>query len=162
MGYVSHSNSTINFYRLESGILRPSISFTVICGSIDMSNKDAADHSIISNARELDEQGQAHPVIHKRRICIAAPVGRDPMTVSRVWSRWVQDGDTERQAGSQQFPITSSQEDRNVTRISLRDREATSRALSQELGPFTRQQVSTRTVRRRLLHHRYSARKSWL
>ncbi|GFX27043.1 uncharacterized protein TNCV_439491 [Trichonephila clavipes] len=33
-------------------------------------------------------------------IGIAARVGRDPMTVSRIWNRWVQDGNTECRAGS--------------------------------------------------------------
>ncbi|GFV89389.1 hypothetical protein TNCV_4152081 [Trichonephila clavipes] len=32
---------------------------------------------------------------------IAARSGRDPMIVSRIWNRWVQDGNTERRAGSQ-------------------------------------------------------------
>ncbi|GFU60367.1 HTH_Tnp_Tc3_2 domain-containing protein [Trichonephila clavipes] len=32
---------------------------------------------------------------------IAARVGRDPMTISRIWTRWVQDGNTELRAGSQ-------------------------------------------------------------
>ncbi|GFV51124.1 hypothetical protein TNCV_4744011 [Trichonephila clavipes] len=31
---------------------------------------------------------------------IAAPVGRDPVTVSRIWNRWVQHGNTECRAGS--------------------------------------------------------------
>ncbi|GFY13931.1 HTH_Tnp_Tc3_2 domain-containing protein [Trichonephila clavipes] len=31
---------------------------------------------------------------------IAARVGRDPKTVSRIWNRWVQNGNTERRAGS--------------------------------------------------------------
>ncbi|GFW82627.1 uncharacterized protein TNCV_3491991 [Trichonephila clavipes] len=42
------------------------------------------------------------------------------------------------------------------------DRAATSRALSQELGSFARQQVSARTVRRSLLQHGLSARRPWL
>ncbi|GFY28102.1 uncharacterized protein TNCV_4394361 [Trichonephila clavipes] len=46
----------------------------------------------------------------------------------------VQDGNTERRAGSQRPPITNSREDRNVTRMTLMDREAASRALSQESG----------------------------
>ncbi|GFV95257.1 HTH_Tnp_Tc3_2 domain-containing protein [Trichonephila clavipes] len=65
---------------------------------------------------------------------IAACVGRDPMT------------------------ITSSREDRRVTRMALTDHAATSRVLRQELGSFARQQVSARTVRRRFLQHRLSAR----
>ncbi|GFV34842.1 HTH_Tnp_Tc3_2 domain-containing protein [Trichonephila clavipes] len=74
---------------------------------------------------------------------IAARVGRDPMTVIRN----SQDGNTERRAGSQRSPITNSREDRHVTHIALMDRAAKSRALSQELGSFARQQVSAQTVR---------------
>ncbi|GFT01772.1 uncharacterized protein TNCV_4205781 [Trichonephila clavipes] len=59
------------------------------------------------------------------------------MTVSRIWYRWVKDGNTERRTGSLRPPIISSREDRHVTRIALMDRTATSRALSQELGSFT-------------------------
>ncbi|GFV28665.1 uncharacterized protein TNCV_3986151 [Trichonephila clavipes] len=76
---------------------------------------------------------------------IAARVSQDPMAVSRIWNRWVQDGNTERHAGSQRFHITSSREDRHVIRKALMDRAATPRALSQELGSFARQQVSSQT-----------------
>ncbi|GFT10380.1 HTH_Tnp_Tc3_2 domain-containing protein [Trichonephila clavipes] len=47
-------------------------------------------------------------------------------------------------------------------RMVLMDRAATSRAFSQELGSFARQQVSARTVRRRLQKHGLSAWRSWL
>ncbi|GFT08039.1 uncharacterized protein TNCV_2589581 [Trichonephila clavipes] len=57
-------------------------------------------------------------------------------------------GDTERRAGSRRPPITNSREDRHVTRITLMNRAATSRTLSQELGSFARQQVHVRTDRR--------------
>ncbi|GFW85380.1 HTH_Tnp_Tc3_2 domain-containing protein [Trichonephila clavipes] len=87
---------------------------------------------------------------------IAARVGRDPLTVSRIWNRWVQDGNTKLRAGSQRSPIASSQKDKHVTLMALMDRAVTSRALSQELGSFA-QQVSTRTVRRRLQQHGLSA-----
>ncbi|GFT89557.1 HTH_Tnp_Tc3_2 domain-containing protein [Trichonephila clavipes] len=93
---------------------------------------------------------------------IAARVGRDPMTVSRIWNRWVQDGNTECRAGSQPPPITSSRKFRHVTRMPLMDRAVTSRALKEELGSFARQQMSTRTVRRRLQQYELSARRSWL
>ncbi|GFY34945.1 HTH_Tnp_Tc3_2 domain-containing protein [Trichonephila clavipes] len=73
------------------------------------------------------------------------------MTVNRIWNRWVQDGNMERCAGSQQPPITSSREDTHITLMALMDHAATSRALSQEWGSFARQQVSARTVQRRLL-----------
>ncbi|GFU60710.1 uncharacterized protein TNCV_2754611 [Trichonephila clavipes] len=48
------------------------------------------------------------------------------MTVSKMWNRWIQDGNMERYAGSQ------------------------------------RQQVSARTIRRRLQQHRLSAQRPWL
>ncbi|PRD26599.1 UNVERIFIED_CONTAM: Potassium voltage-gated channel subfamily KQT member 1 [Trichonephila clavipes] len=44
---------------------------------------------------------------------ITAHVGRDPMTVSRIWNLWVQDGNMERRAGSRRPPITSNREDRH-------------------------------------------------
>lgn len=93
---------------------------------------------------------------------IAARVGRDPMTVCRIWNRWVQEGHTDRRAGSQRPAITNSREDRHFTRMALMDRTATSGALSQEMGSFARQQVSARTVRRRLQQHGLSARRPWL
>ncbi|GFU16392.1 HTH_Tnp_Tc3_2 domain-containing protein [Trichonephila clavipes] len=61
------------------------------------------------------------------------------------------DGNTERRAGSQRPPITSSREDRHATRMALMECAATSRSLSQKLGSFARQQVSARTFQRRLL-----------
>ncbi|GFV33541.1 transposable element Tcb1 transposase [Trichonephila clavipes] len=42
------------------------------------------------------------------------------------------------------------------------DRAATSQALSQELGSFSRSQMSARTVRRHLQQHGLSARRPWL
>ncbi|GFW70458.1 HTH_Tnp_Tc3_2 domain-containing protein [Trichonephila clavipes] len=59
-------------------------------------------------------------------------------------------------------PITSSREDRHVTHMALMDRAATLPTLSQESRSFARQQVSARTVRRRLLQHELSAGRSWL
>ncbi|GFW18045.1 HTH_Tnp_Tc3_2 domain-containing protein [Trichonephila clavipes] len=79
---------------------------------------------------------------------IAARVGRDPLTVNRIGNRWIQDGVTS----------YAYREDRHVTRMVLRDRAATSRAPSQELGSFARQQVSARTVVLRLQQHGISAR----
>ncbi|GFU74331.1 HTH_Tnp_Tc3_2 domain-containing protein [Trichonephila clavipes] len=63
---------------------------------------------------------------------IAACVGRDSMTVSRIWNRWFQDGNTERRAAFQGTPITSSPEGRHVTYMALMDHTATSPALSKE------------------------------
>ncbi|GFU58360.1 hypothetical protein TNCV_4172661 [Trichonephila clavipes] len=56
------------------------------------------------------------------------------MTVSRVRNRWIQNGNTECRAGSQRTHITSSREDRHVTRMVLMDRATSSRALSQNSG----------------------------
>ncbi|GFT93307.1 HTH_Tnp_Tc3_2 domain-containing protein [Trichonephila clavipes] len=84
---------------------------------------------------------------------IAAHVGQGPMTVSKIWNRWFQDGNTERRLGSQRSPITNSGEDRHAPRMFLMDRAATSRALGQELGSFARQQMSVLKVRRRLQEH---------
>ncbi|GFU89499.1 HTH_Tnp_Tc3_2 domain-containing protein [Trichonephila clavipes] len=39
--------------------------------------------------------------------CITARTGRDQMIVSRIWNRWVQDGNTERCAESQCPPSLS-------------------------------------------------------
>ncbi|GFW09224.1 hypothetical protein TNCV_2101781 [Trichonephila clavipes] len=40
---------------------------------------------------------------------IAAGVGLDPVTVSIIWNRWVQDGNTERHVGSQRFPSLAAE-----------------------------------------------------
>ncbi|GFU53214.1 hypothetical protein TNCV_2952581 [Trichonephila clavipes] len=37
------------------------------------------------------------------------------MTISKIWNRWVHDGNTGRRAGSQRPPIASSGENRHVT-----------------------------------------------
>ncbi|GFX08616.1 uncharacterized protein TNCV_4171151 [Trichonephila clavipes] len=70
---------------------------------------------------------------------IATRVGRDPMTVSRIWSRWVQDG-------NMRHPITSSREDKYVTCMPLIDRAATSRAPNQESGSFCLQWCDQRGI----------------
>ncbi|GFX17918.1 HTH_Tnp_Tc3_2 domain-containing protein [Trichonephila clavipes] len=46
--------------------------------------------------------------------------------------------------------------------MALSDRAALSRALSQELGSFSRQQVSVQTVQRRLEKHGLSAWRPWV
>ncbi|GFT92666.1 hypothetical protein TNCV_667571, partial [Trichonephila clavipes] len=69
------------------------------------------------------------------------------------------DGNAECRARSQRPPISSSREDKHVTRMALMSSEDPSRALNQELGAFSRQQVSARTIRRRLQKHGHSARR---
>ncbi|GFU74235.1 HTH_Tnp_Tc3_2 domain-containing protein [Trichonephila clavipes] len=74
----------------------------------------------------------------------------------RYQGRW-NDGNAELRAGSQQPSVTGSRENSQGTRKDLMDRATTSRALSQELGSFTRQQVTARAVRGRLQQHGLSA-----
>ncbi|GFU06192.1 HTH_Tnp_Tc3_2 domain-containing protein [Trichonephila clavipes] len=73
---------------------------------------------------------------------IAARVGRDPMIVGRIQYRWVQDGNTERRAGSQRPPINRRRKDRHVTRVALMYHAAMARTLSQELETFAGQVVT--------------------
>ncbi|GFX56536.1 uncharacterized protein TNCV_74821 [Trichonephila clavipes] len=56
----------------------------------------------------------------------------------------VKDGITEPRTGPQRPTITSSRENRHVTSVDLMDRAAMSRAPSQELVSFAKQQVSAR------------------
>ncbi|GFV18275.1 HTH_Tnp_Tc3_2 domain-containing protein [Trichonephila clavipes] len=84
---------------------------------------------------------------------IAARIGRDPMTVSRICNQWFQDGNTERRTGSQRPLFTRSRE--VCYPMSLMDRAASSQALSQELRSFASQQVSAQVQQ-----HRLSARRS--
>ncbi|GFU46872.1 HTH_Tnp_Tc3_2 domain-containing protein [Trichonephila clavipes] len=95
------------------------------------------------------------------RISFAAYVGRDPVTVSGIWNRWVLGDNTERRAGSQRPPITSHLEDRPVIHLALMECASPSRALNQELGSFVRKQVSARTIRRRLQQHGISTQRPW-
>ncbi|GFU53685.1 HTH_Tnp_Tc3_2 domain-containing protein [Trichonephila clavipes] len=84
------------------------------------------------------------------------------MTVSRIWNRWIQDANTKRSARSQRPCITSSREEWHGTRMALMDYASMRRVLTRELGLFARHQVSSRTVRRRLLQDGLSARRPWL
>ncbi|GFS58935.1 HTH_Tnp_Tc3_2 domain-containing protein [Trichonephila clavipes] len=93
---------------------------------------------------------------------IATRVGGDPVTVISIWNRWIQEAYTKRHTGSLRPLITSSLEDRHVILKALIDRAAMSRAPSQELRSFAGQQLSARTVRRRLLQHGLSDWRPWL
>ncbi|GFW65045.1 transposable element Tc1 transposase [Trichonephila clavipes] len=56
------------------------------------------------------------------------------MTVSRIWNRWVQDGNTGTPCWISMALITSSREDRHVIRMVFMDRLTTSLSMSQERG----------------------------
>ncbi|GFX90436.1 hypothetical protein TNCV_2073141 [Trichonephila clavipes] len=64
----------------------------------------------------------------------------------------------ELRTGSQRPSVSSSPEDRNVTRMTLMDYVATSRALNQELEYFARRQMSARLLRQ----YGLSARRPWM
>ncbi|GFY07377.1 HTH_Tnp_Tc3_2 domain-containing protein [Trichonephila clavipes] len=98
------------------------------------------------DARERETMNEAYRDCGLSYLTIDARVGQDPVTVSRIWNRWVQDSNTECHAGSQRPPFTTSGEDWHVTRMALLERAATSRALSEELWTFARKQVTERTV----------------
>ncbi|GFX60919.1 hypothetical protein TNCV_2275521 [Trichonephila clavipes] len=78
---------------------------------------------------------------------------REPMTVSRICNRWIQDHNMEHRAASQWPFINSSREDRHVSSMPLMDSKASSRELNQKSGSFAKQRVSSRTLRRRLLQY---------
>ncbi|GFT23050.1 uncharacterized protein TNCV_1858071 [Trichonephila clavipes] len=80
-----------------------------------------------SNARVLDEKGQAHPGIHKRRIWkIGSCVGRNQTTVMRICDRWMQEGTTDPRGPSHPPQCTTSLEDRQILRMAVMDRSVTS------------------------------------
>ena len=56
-------------------------------------------------------------------------------------------------AGSQWPDVIKSGENRHFSSMDLMDRTATSQAPSQEMASFARQEMFTRTVRRRLQQH---------
>ena len=76
---------------------------------------------------------------------LAARVDEDAMNVYRIWSRWVQEGNTECRIRSQE-PAMSNKK-RHLIHMDLMNRTATSQVLSQEMGSFERQKVSVRIVR---------------
>ncbi|GFS71893.1 HTH_Tnp_Tc3_2 domain-containing protein [Trichonephila clavipes] len=78
--------------------------------------------------QHISKFGKGRVVAYRNFACvrsIAARVDRDPMTVNRILHRWVPDGNTECCTRSQRPPITSSREDRQVTRMALMDHSAT-------------------------------------
>ena len=88
----------------------------------------------------------------------AARVCRDSMNTCRIWNRRVQEGHTKHCAVFQQPTITNNRESKRLAHMALMDRTAPSRAFSQEIGSYARQQVPWGTVRLRLQQQRLSAR----
>ena len=73
-------------------------------------------------------------------------IGRDVMTICKVWKRWIQEIHTKHHTGPQHSAIADNQEDRHLNHMALMDRTAMSRALIQEMESFARE-MSARTVR---------------
>src|SRR5215813_2566496 len=68
-----------------------------------------------------------------RSVAAIVEIYRDPMTVLRIWNRWLQETHTECHTGSHRSPIIDRREDRHVIRKVLTDRKTTSRIFSQEM-----------------------------
>ncbi|GFW87963.1 HTH_Tnp_Tc3_2 domain-containing protein [Trichonephila clavipes] len=67
----------------------------------------------------------------------------------RICHRWMQEGTTDRRGQSYPPQYTTSHENRQIVRIAVTDRSATSRTVAQHLGSVTHHSVFARTIRRR-------------
>ncbi|GFY01858.1 HTH_Tnp_Tc3_2 domain-containing protein [Trichonephila clavipes] len=93
---------------------------------------------------------------------IAAQVGRDSMIVSKIWNRWFQDGNTECRDGSHQPPITSSREDKHVTRMAPHGSCSHVTSTESRIRVVYKTTMSARTVRQRFQQYGLSAWRPWL
>ena len=93
---------------------------------------------------------------------LAVCVEQDTMTAYRIWNQFVQQGHTKRTVASQWPFITYRWDDKHLNHITFMRSTATSRALSQEMGSFIKQQVSARIVRRYLQQYELSVPRTWL
>ena len=66
---------------------------------------------------------------------IATPIGRDPMTIYRIFNRWVQESQTDQREESQRSIVTNSSEGRLLTDMVLMERML-SQLLSQEMRSY--------------------------
>lgn len=93
---------------------------------------------------------------------IAGRVGRNQTTVMRICDRWMQEGTTDRRGRSHSPRCTTSRADRQIVRMAVTDRSATSRTIAQHIASVTHHPVSARTIRRRLQQSGLSARRPLL
>ncbi|GFU88508.1 transposable element Tcb1 transposase [Trichonephila clavipes] len=89
-------------------------------------------------------------------------VGRNYTTVMRICDRWIQEGTTDRRGRSHPPQCNTSREDRQIMRMAVTDRSATSRTIAQLIASVTHHSVSSRTIRRRLQQSGLSARRPLL
>ncbi|GFV13763.1 transposable element Tcb1 transposase [Trichonephila clavipes] len=71
----------------------------------------------------------------------------------------MQEGTTDRRGRSHSPQCTISREDRQIVRMTARDRSVTSRTIAQHIETVTHHSVSARTIRRRLQQSGLSARR---
>lgn len=93
---------------------------------------------------------------------IGSRVGRNQTTVMRICDRWMQEGTTDRRVRSHPPQCTTSRDDRQIVRMAVTDRSATSRTIAQHIQSVTHHPVSARTIRRRLQQSGLSARRPLL
>ncbi|GFY33884.1 transposable element Tcb1 transposase [Trichonephila clavipes] len=77
---------------------------------------------------------------------IGSRVGRNQTTVMRICDRWKQEGTTDRRGRSHLPQCTTSREDRQIVRMAVADRSATSRTVAQHIESVTHNSVSARTI----------------
>ncbi|GFX10258.1 transposable element Tcb1 transposase [Trichonephila clavipes] len=93
---------------------------------------------------------------------IGIRVGRNQTTVRRICDRWMQEGTTDQRGPSHPPQCTTSRENRQILRMIVTDRSATSRTVAQHIESVTHHSVSARTIRRRLQQCGLSARRPLL
>ncbi|GFW19587.1 transposable element Tcb1 transposase [Trichonephila clavipes] len=93
---------------------------------------------------------------------IGSRVGRNQTTAMRICDRWMQEGMTHRRGRSHPPQCTTSREDRQIGRMAVTDRSATSRTVAQHIESVTHHSVSARTIRRHLQQSGLSARRPLL
>lgn len=82
---------------------------------------------------------------------IAARTGHAATTVMRVWNQWIEEGRTQRRAGTGPHNVTTARDDRHLVRMAVTDRTASSTVLARRWSTATGVNMSASTVRRRLL-----------
>ncbi|KAJ8884371.1 hypothetical protein PR048_016228 [Dryococelus australis] len=72
-------------------------------------------------------------------------------TATRGWNQWIEDGCTQRRAGTGPRNVTTTRDDRHLVRMAVVDRTASSTVLARHWSTATGVDLSASTVRRRLL-----------
>ncbi|GFV41822.1 transposable element Tcb1 transposase [Trichonephila clavipes] len=93
---------------------------------------------------------------------IGSRVGRNQTTVMRKYDRWMQEGTKDRRGRSHPPQCSTSREDRQIVRMAVTDRSATSQTVAQHIESVTHHSVTARTTRRRLQQSGMSARRPLL